>query len=263
MARPTLYEHRKFHRLVSQLKQIVTGDGVSVEAMALGHLGFLWRVAYDAGDPIIGDALDVETAARWKGPAGELARALLDAGGPGRPGLVDVCELMPGDEAVYEIHDFWDHAPEYVKRRRLRELQRKERSAALQGDRSVTDQTPVSDRPVTSQRPTSGRSVVGTPKGYKKKTPPTPPARSVSDQSVTGQPKPPRVESSKWESVRAKLKADLDPDTFGTWIAPLYPTDGENLTVVAPTQRFRTDLISNLLDTINNAAGEPVRITHA
>lgn len=111
MARPTLYTHRKFKRL-----SVLLG---MPEPHILGHLEYLWRRAYESGDPVIGDALDVEIAAGGAGERGKFTSALVECGAPVGSGFVEV-----DDRGVYSIHDLWDHAPDYVKRRFDREESR-------------------------------------------------------------------------------------------------------------------------------------------
>lgn len=108
MARPTLFTHPKFRRLVYLL-------GVPTPH-AVGYLECLWHVAYEAGNPVFRDAIDVELAAQWPGEKGKLAEVLQDVG------LVDSAE-----DGGLTIHDFFDHAPDYVQRRAKREASRKNR----------------------------------------------------------------------------------------------------------------------------------------
>jgi len=117
MARPTLINHRKFRRLCA-----LTGLD---EPTILGHLEFLWMSAYESGDDFVGDSVDVELAARWKGEPGVLTKALLECGGDGMGGFIDA---VNGSQFI--IHDLWDHAPEYVQKRLKRELERRERGEA-------------------------------------------------------------------------------------------------------------------------------------
>jgi hypothetical protein len=112
MARSTLFTHQKFRRLVHML--------AIPEALALGCLEFLWHVSYESGNALIGDAVDVELAARWPGEHGKLCKALVDVR------LLD--EVEPGR---YAVHDLLDHAPSYVAGRARREEERqKEKSCA-------------------------------------------------------------------------------------------------------------------------------------
>lgn len=113
MARPTLQRNRKWPRLVRALG--------GQEALARGSLELLWDVAYENGDEHLGDSDDVELAARWQGEPGALAKALLEAGGPGEPGFIEADPDRPGR---YVVHDLWDHAPDYVQRRAEREAAR-------------------------------------------------------------------------------------------------------------------------------------------
>jgi hypothetical protein len=111
-----------------------------------GGLELMWEPAYDTGDPYIGDADDIEGTVGWPGPPGAFCEALLSAGGEGRAGFIE-----PAEGGGFIIHDFWDHAPDYVRKRRARERQREERGAEL----SRFGQRPVTDQPVTGQRPPS------------------------------------------------------------------------------------------------------------
>lgn len=117
MARPNLKAHRKFRRLVLMLEMPA--------AHVRGHLEYLWESAYENGDEIMGDATDVELAAGWIGDPGKLAKALAECGGETRVGFI---ELVDGE---YRVHDLWDHAPEYVQKRRQRELERQEAGIEL------------------------------------------------------------------------------------------------------------------------------------
>jgi hypothetical protein len=113
MARPGLNNHPKFRRLLLILKE--------PRSHVRGYLECLWDVAYENGDPVIGDAVDVELAAEYPGEQGRLYDALLAAGGS-RPGFI---EPVPGNPKLFQIHDLFDHAPEYVQHRATRESERK------------------------------------------------------------------------------------------------------------------------------------------
>src|SRR5262245_56848829 len=112
MARPGLTNHPKFRRLVHEL-------GVPVPP-AIGYLECMWAVAYESGDPLLGDVTDVELAAQWPGEAGRLCQALLTCGGDGRAGLIELRE-----DGRHYVHALWDHAPDYVHQRRARETERR------------------------------------------------------------------------------------------------------------------------------------------
>jgi hypothetical protein len=110
--------HRKFARLARLIGN---------EVMARGHLELLWEVAYENGDDLMGDAGDLEHLARWAGEPGGLAGALVESG---------FFELADGQ---YRVHDLWDHAPDYVRKRRQRESERQTKGAGL---KAVTGQCP-------------------------------------------------------------------------------------------------------------------------
>ena len=124
MARPGLLRNRKFARLATALETLC---GCGGELAAMGSLELLWAVAYENGDERIGDTLDVENAARWRGQPGMLTRALYEAGGE-TSGFI---EETPGQPGRYQIHDFWTHAPDYVRRRREREDARVQKGESL------------------------------------------------------------------------------------------------------------------------------------
>lgn len=108
MARPTLFSHPKLRRLAYILAVPVPH--------AVGHLECLWHVAYEAGQPVFRDRIDVELAAQWQGEQGKLCEA-----------LVEVRLLDVNAQGNFSIHDFHDHCPDYVRLRSQREGERKKR----------------------------------------------------------------------------------------------------------------------------------------
>jgi hypothetical protein len=95
---------------------------VETRAHIRGHLELLWEVAYECGDPVIGDSTDIELAADWQGEPGKFCEAILTCGGRGHAGFI---EELPDEPGHYQIHDLYDHAPDYVRKRMDRELARK------------------------------------------------------------------------------------------------------------------------------------------
>lgn len=110
MARPTLFSSRKLLKLAKRLDS---------KALAIGSLELLWHVANENGNPIIGDASDVESIADWRGKEGELVAALVECGTGRAAGFLDQL-----DDGRFEVHDFWHHAPGYVANRRNKEDER-------------------------------------------------------------------------------------------------------------------------------------------
>jgi hypothetical protein len=94
-----------------------------------GLLETLWESAHETGDPVIGAVEDVEAAAEWTGEPGVLAEALirlrfLDSV------ETDVTDVTDGDghpsrPSRWELHDYFDHAPDYAKDRGQREQERR------------------------------------------------------------------------------------------------------------------------------------------
>lgn len=111
MARPTLDRNVKFKSLCRKL--------ALPKPYVRGLLETMWDCAHECGNPILGTAEDVEAAAEWPGEPGIFAVAVI--------GFVD-----PLPDGRFEIHDYWDHAPDYVKKRRQRELEREEAGAKLE-----------------------------------------------------------------------------------------------------------------------------------
>jgi hypothetical protein len=138
MGRPGLTRHRKFARLERALDVVQVGFGA---VLARGSLELLWDTAYENGDELLGDADDVENAARWRGERGLLAKALLEAGGAEEDGFTELrcacgegrlghragkaCGAWKPVDGRFYVHDLWDHAPEYVAGRREREQERR------------------------------------------------------------------------------------------------------------------------------------------
>jgi hypothetical protein len=136
MALPGLHQHRKFKLLVH-----VMGEPF---AHVRGYLECMWDTGYESGDAFLGSAQSVEAAAGYPGQPGKLCAALLEAG------FVDQVD------SGYEIHDLLANAPQYVKRRRKREQERKNREAGA----SLTDQRSTTDQPLTDQRSTTDQPLV-------------------------------------------------------------------------------------------------------
>jgi len=117
MARVSLFEHRKFKRLALSL---------GGRAIALGSLELIWHGCYQTADDYLGDEVDVEAAADWRGESGKLAAALLAAG------FIEADPERPG----YRVHDLFDHAPQHVKDKLERELARQQAGESLSEARS-------------------------------------------------------------------------------------------------------------------------------
>ena len=146
MARPGLFTHRKLPRL-ARLAGIRAAE-------ALGLLEFLWHAQYEVCSEVVGDAIDVETLARWEGDAGALTLALVGSG------FVD-----ENPDGTFCIHDFWDHAPDYVRKRAEREAARRERGVSLSEIRSESGRRGAiatnTVRPRNGNCPANGRTLAG------------------------------------------------------------------------------------------------------
>jgi hypothetical protein len=81
MGRPGLGIHPKFKRLCAILRE--------PRPHVRGYLELIWEVAYEAGNPMIGDAAMIEAAAEWPGEFGVLCNALLECGGSQKAGFIE------------------------------------------------------------------------------------------------------------------------------------------------------------------------------
>jgi len=151
-----LSHHRKFARLSRLLGS---------EVVARGTLELLWDVAYENGDELLGDAGDVEYLGKWGGESGKLAAALVESG------FVDASD---GDSSL-RVHDLWDHAPDYVRKRRTRETERQAKGRKL---RSESGQCP----PDGSQCPPNGRTRSPSPSP----SPSPPPTQKKQEENLAG-----------------------------------------------------------------------------
>lgn len=136
MARPGLTNHRKFRRLAKQLGSAVIARGV---------LELIWESCYESGDEYVGTAEDIDHLIGWAGEPGTVALALVSAGLPEGHGFLEPVAAEEGGGPIrYRVHDLWHHAPDYVTKRRKREMERWERSKPeLSAERRRT--APTSD----------------------------------------------------------------------------------------------------------------------
>jgi hypothetical protein len=210
VARPGLFTHRKLPRL-ARLAGIRAAE-------ALGLLEFLWHAQYEACSEVVGDALDVETLARWEGEKGVLVLALVDSG------FVDA-----NPDGTFSVHDFWDHAPDYVRKRAEREVDRKKRGVTLSEIRAESGRLgakatnacrpeigkhPANSRTVAGRCPASVRQIAVTPAPAPAPAPapvsPLPP--SAPDLALTPDPSPASAGSGEgrfevfWAAYPRKVK---------------------------------------------------------
>lgn len=99
MAKADLFTGLKFRKLERLLPEVCRPH-------LLGHLELLWQTAWASHRISFDSAEDVELAAEWDGQPGKLADAFLSAG------FLDKTDLG------IEIHDWWDHFPEFVRKRK-------------------------------------------------------------------------------------------------------------------------------------------------
>lgn len=144
MARTELKNHPKFKRFRKAM-------GIP-KAHAVGLLELMWQSCYDTANDRLGSADDVEMAAEWTGKSGKFFEAAINCGeqadGQSGAGFVEPIPSKPG---VYRVHDLFDWAPDYVKkklaRRKNKEL--REETADIGGQTAANGrmtQTQTSNR---------------------------------------------------------------------------------------------------------------------
>jgi hypothetical protein len=230
MARPGLRNHPKF-LLLCQL----AGD---CAAHVYGHLGFLWETAYESGKAAVGTSRQVELAAGWDGQAGTFTRALLDCGEDGQAGFI---EPIDGDSARYQIHDLYDHAPDYVKKRMLRETEREARGKTLSDLRAEAGKLGGSKRKQTADsclgKQTEANGSKSSPLAPCQEANGDTPAPAPAPKEIHGRKRPVFVPPSE-EDVRSYCSErhnGIDPEAFVDY----YQTRGWNLGRGQPMKDWR------------------------
>lgn len=105
MARPTLDRHPKFRHMMRALN-------IS-RPLARGYLELMWDAANESGNPTFKSAEQLAATIDYDGEPCQLTTSLIEIG------FLDL--TLDGS---YEIHDYWHHAPEYVKGRLRKEKER-------------------------------------------------------------------------------------------------------------------------------------------
>ncbi len=223
MGRPGMMLHRKTRRLARDLDGFQVGFG---PVLARGVLELLWDACYENGDPYLGDATDVEARAGWGGREGALVTALLEAGGPGHSGFIEEGGSPgwpEGEPGTYRVHDLFDHAPRYVKRRVHLEAARQADGRTIselraEAGRKGGKQT-ASNRAASGQQ-TDGKLLLGSSNGAAngQQTVATPaPAPAPAHSRPEASPEPSASPPAPLKPKRAK-KADT---TDGSPVEPL------------------------------------------
>ena len=119
MARPTLKNNPKYLLLIRELR----AQGITASHVR-GLLEELWDSCHECGNPLIKSARHVEAAAGWEGEPGVLCAALVGTKEEG--GFLD-----QNEDGSFQVHDYWDHAPDYVRKRAAREADRQAKGKSL------------------------------------------------------------------------------------------------------------------------------------
>jgi hypothetical protein len=119
MARPGLLGNRKFWDLVRYIDALCPGAPFAAETLAVGVLEKMWLIVGEDGNTEFRSSRQVEATVAWKGKPGVLCAAIVLAG---------FLDKQPGGRL--NVHHFWHHAPDFVKRRRTRSRERDARGEA-------------------------------------------------------------------------------------------------------------------------------------
>jgi len=219
MARPSLFTHRKLRKLARLLGS---------KPLAVGCLELIWNVGYADGDPRLGSVADVEMAAEWTGNPGELTRCLLEAGfidavdADGKLMAKPVCHVLPSvlplandmANVNFAIHELYDHAPEYVRKRMDREDERKRNGVTLRDLRSIAGRKGAEARWQTYDKCMANMANGSTPAP----APAPAPAPKEQEQLLSSIPRP-RAE------IAAQLKRSIELEwrTVFDLFWPKYP----------------------------------------
>lgn len=204
MSRPGFTNHPKYVRLVALVAQALPARRrAAAPTIARGAIELLWDVAYEAGDPVIGHGHTVETIAGWAWSPGSLVKALAGCGRAGQKGLLE--EVEPD---IFAIHDLYDHAPDYVRKRLKREMERRRQGRLfweqLTGLREDADQSMTGQRPATTGHSLDAdRSMSCTPAPAPAPAPIPEREELGEDTQPAGGPPGPRPLSASAREVRA------------------------------------------------------------
>jgi len=190
MPRPTLFNNPKFRVACRRLN--------IPEAYLLGHLEFLWASANECGNPSFSCHEAVEAAARWVGEDGGLTEVISKPGS----NFIDLDE-----SGGYTIHDYWDHAPDYVRKRKSREDDRKVKSLGNSStDRSVADNGEQRQNSAENGTPHS-HSPTPTPTPALKEDPSPGPADAGHGGEGASESKPSPSKPESWKTKPDPLAA--------------------------------------------------------
>lgn len=166
MAKSSLIGDQKFQLLVHTLGM--------PKAHVLGHLELMWQTAYSSFSPILRTRAAIEITAGWEGTQGVFADAVLDPA----HNFVDA-----RDDGQFEIHDFWEHAPDFVKKRYMRQLERKQQLVKRRSVKTYSGgQNPTMADNGGQCLPAEANPTEPNPSQAIKADPPDPPAPKPADR---------------------------------------------------------------------------------
>ena len=186
MAKAELTQCLKFKRLMRRLPECS-------RPLLIGHLDLMWQTAWAGKVVAFPCAEDAEVAAEWAGEPGQLSAALLDL------------RWLVHSELGLEIKDWWEHAPDFVRRRKPMLEIALRRAYKIPEDwlrarnlRSTTGAPPAGEDHKTGTQRVTG----GLPVGYREATDGLP---TVPKREPNG-PQDPTQPGSRPESARAGLE---------------------------------------------------------
>lgn len=251
MGRPGLSLDKKFRRLAHDLDDFQAGFG---RVLARGSLELLWDTAYESCTDELGDAFDVEAAAEWRGTGGRLVKALLDAGGPGNAGFIEEggSPFWPeGATGTYRVHDLWDHAPEYARKRVAREDEREKKGktikemraeAGRKGAAKTNAKRTANGQPQSSKGPATVATHADQGAANVRQFDRTPaPAPAPGSATTRAEPDP---AEAKWPLIAAALAALWERKVDALWPAEADTCDRLERAITAVTLPVAIDCLA-------------------
>ena len=196
MAKSDLRHGLKFRRLLRRLPDVSA-------PLLIGHLELMWQTAWSSGIVAFADGDDAELAAEWDGEPGRLL-AELKAGG-----------WLDESELGLEIHDWWEHAPDYVRKRKDMLLIAIARGYPIipqwLKDRGITLPLVTPTPPAVDQRSTIGQPTVPQWTPIPNPTQPNQDQTQPKEQNLPLDPPPGDPDATPYLEIQSILNAAASP----------------------------------------------------
>jgi hypothetical protein len=196
MAKSDLRHGLKFRRLLRRLPEVSA-------PLLVGYLELMWQTAWSSGIVAFSDGDDAELGAEWEGEPGRLVAALLEG------------RWLDQSELGLEIHDWWEHAPDYVRKRKEMLLIAIARGYQIVPqwlrDRGLTLPLAVVAQPMVDQRSTIGQPTVDQWTPIPNPTQPNPNPTQPKEQNLPLDPPPGDADTTPYLEIQSILNSAAAP----------------------------------------------------